>query len=256
MAGGGQIHAGHRQRMHERVQKYGLESLAEHEVLEYLLYFTNARRDTNAAAHALLERFGDLAGVLEASEEELCQVEGVGPASARLLHLMPQVSACYHRSRARDRRRFQTFEQIGRYVQERFRGALQEKVLLICLDKQRRITGVTWLGSGGSVSVELPQDPSMAEADFLNRKSDPDQLAAHYLRTADMPQSWLSDAQEDGAGEEETVSAQPQQAAQETAQEKLHHGPAVPGGSGDHEPHHGPPALHLRLPGPPGGRGV
>ena len=164
MAGGGQIHAGHRQRMHERVQKYGLESLAEHEVLEYLLYFTNARRDTNAAAHALLERFGDLAGVLEASEEELCQGEGVGPASARLLHLMPQVSACYHRSRARDRRRFQTFEQIGRYVQERFRGALQEKVLLICLDKQRRITGVTWLGSGGSVSVELPIREAVAQA--------------------------------------------------------------------------------------------
>ena len=38
-------------------------------------------------AHALLEQFGDLAGVLEATEAELCQVEGVGPASARLLHL-------------------------------------------------------------------------------------------------------------------------------------------------------------------------
>ena len=57
MAGEKQIHAGHRQRMHQRVQKYGLESLAEHEMLEYLLYFTNPRRDTNPTAHALLERF-------------------------------------------------------------------------------------------------------------------------------------------------------------------------------------------------------
>ena len=75
MAGEKQIHAGHRQRMHERVQKYGLESLAEHEMLEYLLYFTITRRDTNPIAHALLERFGDFAGVLEADEEELCLVE-------------------------------------------------------------------------------------------------------------------------------------------------------------------------------------
>ena len=79
MAGKKQIHAGHRQRMHDRVSQYGLESLAEHEVLEYLLYFTNAQRNTNPIAHALLEQFGDLAGVLEATEAELCQVEGVGP---------------------------------------------------------------------------------------------------------------------------------------------------------------------------------
>ena len=83
-------HQGHRQRMRERVQNYGLDSLADHEVLEYILYTTNAQRDTNDIAYNLLERFGDFASVLEASEEELCTVEGVGPASARLLHMLPQ----------------------------------------------------------------------------------------------------------------------------------------------------------------------
>ena len=78
-------HQGHRQRMRERVQNYGLDSLADHEVLEYILYTTNAQRDTNEIAYNLLERFGDFASVLEASEEELCTVEGIGPTSARLL---------------------------------------------------------------------------------------------------------------------------------------------------------------------------
>ena len=86
------LHAKHRARMQERVERDGLDSLAEHEALEYLLYITNARRDTNGIAHALLERFGSFAGVLEASEEELCRVPGVGPASARMLHLLPEVS--------------------------------------------------------------------------------------------------------------------------------------------------------------------
>lgn len=40
-------HKGHRQRMRERVQSYGLDSLAEHEALEYVLYLTNAQKDTN-----------------------------------------------------------------------------------------------------------------------------------------------------------------------------------------------------------------
>ena len=44
-------HKGHRQRMRERVQSYGLDSLAEHEALEYVLYLTNAQKDTNGIAH-------------------------------------------------------------------------------------------------------------------------------------------------------------------------------------------------------------
>ena len=62
MAGQNISHEGHRQRMRARVEQYGLESLAPHEALEYLLYITNARRDTNGIAHALLERFGSFAG--------------------------------------------------------------------------------------------------------------------------------------------------------------------------------------------------
>ena len=52
MAGQNISHEGHRQRMRARVEQYGLESLAPHEALEYLLYITNARRDTNGIAHA------------------------------------------------------------------------------------------------------------------------------------------------------------------------------------------------------------
>ena len=52
-------HKGHRQRMRERVQSYGLDSLAEHEALEYVLYLTNAQKDTNGIAHDLIDRFGD-----------------------------------------------------------------------------------------------------------------------------------------------------------------------------------------------------
>ena len=88
-------HQGHRQRMRERVQNYGLDSLAEHEALEYVLYLTNAQKDTNGIAHDLIDRFGDFAAVLEASEEELCTVEGVGPATARMLHLLPEISRYY-----------------------------------------------------------------------------------------------------------------------------------------------------------------
>ena len=154
MAGQNISHEGHRQRMRARVEQYGLESLAPHEALEYLLYITNARRDTNGIAHALLERFGSFAGVLEASEEELCRVPGVGPASARMLHLLPEVSRYYEHSRTSTEGALTTIERLAAYLKPRFAGAKQEKALLLSLDSRSRVKSVYWLKEGNS-RIEL-----------------------------------------------------------------------------------------------------
>ena len=132
-------HQGHRQRMRERVQNYGLDSLADHEVLEYILYTTNAQRDTNEIAYNLLERFGDFASVLEASEEELCTVEGIGPTSARLLHMLPQVSRYYGRCRTDGKRCFNTTEQLGSYLMAKFAWSDYERAMLVSLSTRRHI---------------------------------------------------------------------------------------------------------------------
>lgn len=50
------LHAKHRARMQERVERDGLDSLAEHEALEYLLFLSIPRADTNALAHRLIQR--------------------------------------------------------------------------------------------------------------------------------------------------------------------------------------------------------
>ena len=69
------IHDGHRERMKERFAEYGLESFNELNTLELLLFYAIPRRDTNPIAHALLEEFGSLQEVFDASEQELLQVE-------------------------------------------------------------------------------------------------------------------------------------------------------------------------------------
>lgn len=87
----GGVHAGHRHRMRQRFLHSGLESFQDHEVLEFLLFYAVPRRDVNEMAHLLLQRFGTLTGVLDASEAELCTVPGVGPHIAHFLNLIPQV---------------------------------------------------------------------------------------------------------------------------------------------------------------------
>ena len=48
------IHEGHRARMKKKLLENGERSLADHELLEVLLYYAIPRRDTNELAHRLL----------------------------------------------------------------------------------------------------------------------------------------------------------------------------------------------------------
>ena len=71
------IHQGHREKMRQRFLKSGLEGFADHEALELLLYYAIPRQDTNPIAHALMERYDSLSGVLNAPVEDLEKVEGI-----------------------------------------------------------------------------------------------------------------------------------------------------------------------------------
>lgn len=87
----GGLHAGHRARVRQRFLTSGLEAFQDHEVLEFLLFYAVPRRDVNEMAHMLMNRFGSLSGVLDATEEELCTIPGVGPHIAHFLTLIPEV---------------------------------------------------------------------------------------------------------------------------------------------------------------------
>ena len=71
--------------MRDRFLKDGLDGFLPHEVLELLLFYAVAQKDTKTEAHALINEFGSLFGVLEASEEELVRVDGIGKHTAVFL---------------------------------------------------------------------------------------------------------------------------------------------------------------------------
>ena len=79
------IHKGHRQRMIKKYLEHGIDCFEEHEVLEVLLFSCYPRRNTNDIAHDLIRRFGSLNGVLNASYEDLCDVDNVGPSAASMI---------------------------------------------------------------------------------------------------------------------------------------------------------------------------
>ena len=79
------IHKGHRSRMRAKLVAHGPRIFDTYELLEMLLYYVIPYRDTNPISKRLLHKFGSLDGVLNASREELMDVDGIGERCADLI---------------------------------------------------------------------------------------------------------------------------------------------------------------------------
>ncbi len=109
------VHDGHRSRMKERFRGHGLENFNDINALELLLFYAAPRRDTNGMAHALLERFGSFSAVLEANEQELLAVPGIGENAVTLLRLIPEVSRRYLLDKTPSNEPIDSAEAAGHY---------------------------------------------------------------------------------------------------------------------------------------------
>ena len=132
-------HSGHRERKRRQFRDHGIDAFADHEVLELLLYYAIPRRDTNPAAHALLDRFGSLNAVFSAPVEELERVPGVGANAALLLKLVPQVYRRARTSIAQNEVVLDTTERIGEFFVEQFVAQTSEVMYQLCLDAKGRL---------------------------------------------------------------------------------------------------------------------
>ena len=147
-------HTGHRERMKAEFLVRGLEGWPDHRVLELLLFYTIPQGDVNDLAHELVERFGSLAGVLDASVEELKKVKGVGDHTAVFLRMLPAVLGRYQGARTRLSAIINSPEEAYAWLEPYFFGARNEMVYVLCLDGKRQVLGVRKVAEG---SIELAE---------------------------------------------------------------------------------------------------
>lgn len=144
-------HGGHRQRQRERFRANGLSGFAAHEVLELILGYAIPRQDVNPLAHRLIDYFGSLHNVLDASVEELMRVDGVGEYTAVLLALFAQVERQHAASRRAPRQILRTRADVEDYCIQLFKGCKVEHFYAIYLNGQMEVLA-TVLVAKGSIS--------------------------------------------------------------------------------------------------------
>lgn len=148
-------HTGHRQRMRERFLRYGLDNFADHNALELLLSYAMPRKDTNPLAHRLLDTFGGLDGVFDASAQALLEVDGVGENTVALLRLMPELFRRYLIVKNSHSAILADSDAAGRYLLPRFFNCSTEVLYIVCMDAKMKVLDCRPVCQGDTVSVAV-----------------------------------------------------------------------------------------------------
>ena len=148
-------HEGHRARMRKRYRAEGFYNFEDHQFLEFLLFYSHPRRDTNELAHLLLEHFGSFARVLDASVEELIKVSGIGEHSAIFLKALPEACRRYRLDKLENTRNIQTIDDAGKFLVEYYMPLEYEQVTMILMDNRQKMISFEIIHDGSANSSDI-----------------------------------------------------------------------------------------------------
>lgn len=148
-------HVGHRQRLKDKFLRNGFDNLPPHEIMEFLLMYSVPQGDVNPLAHRLIDKFGSLHGVVDATYEELMKVDGVGSHTATYLIMLQRFVKAYMLDYQAKPRGFAGTDDIIEYLKPYFIGKKEENVYAVYLDSSFNLLACEQLAKGTFHSVAI-----------------------------------------------------------------------------------------------------
>lgn len=130
---------GHRKRLRKRLLEGGIDALADHEVVEYLLTTARPRVDVKPIAHSLIRRFGSLAGVLNADARTLALHPGMGESSAAALKIVAVAARRLARQAVREQPVLGSWQALLDYLHIDMAHLTVERVRVLYLNAQNML---------------------------------------------------------------------------------------------------------------------
>ncbi len=131
--------SGHRARLRTRLIAGGEDALADHELIEYLLMTAIPRRDVKPLARTLIDRFGGLAGVLNADARTLANHPGMGETSAAAMKIVALSARRLARAGVKDQPILSSWQALIDYLMIDMAHLTVERVRVLYLDTRNRL---------------------------------------------------------------------------------------------------------------------
>jgi DNA repair protein RadC len=140
--------SGHRARLRKRLLEGGAEALGDHEVIEYLLMTAIPRRDVKPLARTLIDRFGSLAGVLNADPSALARHPGMGDTSAAALKIVALGARRMAREQVREQPVLGNWQALIDYLTIDMAHLTVERVRILFLNHRNMLVHDWHVGDG------------------------------------------------------------------------------------------------------------
>lgn len=130
---------GHRARMRARLLTAGPDALADHEMLEMVLFLALPRRDTKPIARALISRFGSFASSIAAPRTELSGIEGLGEAGVSALKVVQAAALRLSRAEVLHQPVLNNWDRLMAYLNAALARERVEQFRILFLDNRNRL---------------------------------------------------------------------------------------------------------------------
>ena len=152
------MHEKHRERIRNRYLKEGFSSFDTHQLLEVLLFYAKPRGDTNECAHALLERFGSLKALFEATDDERQEVEGIGLNTSMMFSVMVELLRRYDLENTETHVRYDRMTKVCDYLPHLFRGVPHECLYMLMFNNRMNLIDCRLISTGtvNSTNASIP----------------------------------------------------------------------------------------------------
>ncbi|MCH5278504.1 MAG: hypothetical protein J1E60_01810 [Christensenellaceae bacterium] len=155
MSGGKEdgVHSGHRKRLKDTYLKKGLDGFHEHQALELLLFYAIPRQDTNPIAHKLIDKFGSLYDVLNASHNELTK-SGRSENTAAFIRMINEIGEFFDQFRFIDKS-LTTTDNAMEFCFDALHEYKDRRVCIVCLNAVGKILHheIALRGTSGEAAI-------------------------------------------------------------------------------------------------------
>jgi DNA repair protein RadC len=146
-------------RPRERLLSRGPASLSDAELLAILLGSGRQGQNVVEIAQDLLARAGDLRGLSESAEAELCALPGVGPARAAVIQAAVEIGRRVTGSRPERGRSLGNAADVWTHYRARLGASPVEEFWMVALDVRHRVLFESCVARGSLTGVEVhPRD--------------------------------------------------------------------------------------------------
>ena len=183
-----QSNDGHRERLRSKFLQGGLDGFLDYEIVELLLTFGTPRKDCKQSAKEAVAKFKGLVGVLNASLDELQQVNGIGPSNAIGIKLFQEISKRYAKEKINPNILLDSPQLVFEYLRERIGKEKKEHFTIMCLDVRNNL--LVDDVSVGTLSASLVHPREVFKKAILNN-------ASHVVIAHNHPSGNPSPSQED-----------------------------------------------------------